>query len=412
MGSQRHRLVTLAVLGYQAALPVAAADSKIEYALRARSETVKQQSDHGEALTLKLRISGTKSFTNEVEGFLQVDHVQSFLNSKHSDGVVLINKPVIADPSGTEVNQLHLKYSTGTTNVTLGRQVIDHGDHRFIGDVGFRQNDQTYDGIRLQHKSINGLELDYAYISKVNRIFGNDAGTSLQAADIRFASLNGTRPTAQLGNHDVDGHLFRGTATVWDYVDLSAFSYIVHNSDVAAFSSRTFGTSADIKYKQGNVKWLASLIFARQKQHERTVNSWLNFYRWEFGAELKPFKLSFRQERFGEQNGVSFSTPLSTLHKFQGWADQFLATPTAGLIDSSVLLLWRKRPFTIDFRYHHFDAAQDRTTIANEFNVDLIYKIDRKHELRFRFAKFNPARGQPIKINNVRKAFLAYSYNF
>ena len=31
---------------------------------------------------------------------------------------------------------------------------------------------------------------------------------------------------------------------------------------------------------------------------------------------------------------VAFSTPLATLHAFEGWADKFLATPAAGITDS------------------------------------------------------------------------------
>ena len=405
-------LLALALLVYQSPTALAAPDDNLEFALRVRSETVKRQSDHADALTLKLRINGTRVFNSNLKGFVQLDHVQSFLDNKHSDGVLATNEPVIADPAGSEVNQLNLQYTLGTTEFTLGRQIIDHGDHRFVGDVGFRQNDQTYDGLRIQHDTIGGLEIDYAFISKVNRIFGNDAGTTLKPSDSRFNDLDGERPAQLLGNHRVDAHLFRGTAKVWDYVDLSAFSYFIHNRDAANFSNRTIGTSADFKYKLGNIKWSASLIFAQQKQQEQPIESWLNFYRWELGAELNPFTLSLRQEYFEERDGIAFTTPLATLHKFQGWADQFLATPSSGLVDNSILILWRKRPFMVDFRIHLFDTVLNKTSIAREYDLDLIFKPDRKHEFSFRFAKFNPLPNQNIRSRGVRKIFLIYSYNF
>jgi len=58
--------------------------------------------------------------------------------------------PVVADPEGFDLNQALLRYKSDKLTATFGRQRINHADQRFIGGVAWRQNEQTYDGVRLQ----------------------------------------------------------------------------------------------------------------------------------------------------------------------------------------------------------------------------------------------------------------------
>ena len=49
----------------------------------------------------------------------------------------------------------------------------------------------------------------------------------------------------------------------------------------------------------------------------------------------------------GTTTTVGFSTPLATLHKFQGWADKFLTTPGNGIDDRYATLTWTKKGVTV-----------------------------------------------------------------
>ena len=64
---------------------------------------------------------------------------------------------MVADPKGTELNQGYVQYK-GIDNVglKLGRQRINLDNQRFIGGVGWRQQEQTFDAFRaeLEHDSI------------------------------------------------------------------------------------------------------------------------------------------------------------------------------------------------------------------------------------------------------------------
>ena len=53
---------------------------------------------------------------------------------------------MVPDPRGTELNRFQItNTSLPGTRTTLGRQRIVLDDSRFVGNVGFRQNEQTFD---------------------------------------------------------------------------------------------------------------------------------------------------------------------------------------------------------------------------------------------------------------------------
>src|SRR3546814_16527613 len=55
--------------------------------------------------------------------------------------------------------------------------------------------------------------------------------------------------------------------------------------------------------------------------------------------DWQTFSLNGNYEVLGSDAGVfAFQTPLATLHKFQGWADLFLTTPSAGVRDLNFTL--------------------------------------------------------------------------
>ncbi len=84
--------------------------------------------------------------------------------------------PVVADPESYAFNRFTLTNTSipGTT-LTLGRQRILLDDQRFVGNVGWRQNEQTFDAFRVVNKSVKNLVLDATYLNRVNRVFGEDS---------------------------------------------------------------------------------------------------------------------------------------------------------------------------------------------------------------------------------------------
>ena len=84
--------------------------------------------------------------------------------------------PVVADAETYELNRLQLtNTSIADTTLTVGRQRINLDDQRFVGNVGWRQNEQTYDSVRVVNKTIPNLTVDLTYVDQVNRVFGKDS---------------------------------------------------------------------------------------------------------------------------------------------------------------------------------------------------------------------------------------------
>ena len=114
----------------------------------------------GEAWTLRSLIGWqTAPFKNFSFG-VQLTDVHEFNDNFNDrrDNVPEPGKvayPNIVDPGYTDINQLYVDW-TGikNTKLRLGRQQLNLDNVRFIGDIGFRQNMQVFDGISVLNKSI------------------------------------------------------------------------------------------------------------------------------------------------------------------------------------------------------------------------------------------------------------------
>jgi hypothetical protein len=78
----------------------------------------------------------------------------------------------------------------------------------------------------------------------------------------------------------------------------------------------------------------------------------------------------------GSENDGQFRTPLATLHKFNGWADKFLNTPTDGLRDLYFTLNGSYEAFGWLIAYHDFRADTGGGRYGNEFDWQLTYRSD------------------------------------
>ena len=146
---------------------------------RLRYEAVDQQglANDAEALTLRGRIGFETAEAYGLSALVDLETVHHLGGTDFND--TLNGKttfPVVADPESTELNRLQLRYRRDEwIDITLGRQRIKLDDDRFIGNVGFRQNEQTFDAARLDFTPWENLTARYIYLHQVNRVFGEDS---------------------------------------------------------------------------------------------------------------------------------------------------------------------------------------------------------------------------------------------
>lgn len=266
-------------------------------------------------------------------------------------------RTVIADPDNLELNRAQVQYANDEYGaLTVGRQYINHDDQRFVGAVGWRQNNQTFDSIGLQFTGIKHVTVNYAWVDQVNRIFGQNA------------------PSANLERWKSDSHLINLSTDVIPAGKLVGYAYLLDFENAAAKSSNTYGltysgaTDATIG---GSQKWNYLLSSAYQESaggNPDNYGAW--YFRGETGLKWEKVFTGIGAEILGSDNGeAAFQTPLGTNHKFNGFADAFLTTPDSGLQDFYVWVggtcpLKLKHKFI----FHYFQGDSGRGHIGNEFD--------------------------------------------
>ncbi|WP_300399367.1 hypothetical protein [uncultured Sphingobium sp.] len=364
---------------------------------RLRYEHVDQDGlpqEKADALTVRARAgltasSGALSASIVGQGTLAiVDHYYDGLNGAPT-------RPIVADPENVALYIAQLQYKTKAVALTAGRQKIVLDDERFVGNVAFRDNAQTFDAVRAELTPVKGLKLDVAYAWSVRSIWGVQGTRARQKAvsgDNILANLSYTTPI--------------GTMT--------GFAYLVNQDEAAVqayrLSSQTYGVRlAGAKALSKAAKLSYQLSYARQSDYHRNPNDYSADY-WLADATLdvKGWKLNGGYEVLGADNGrpfTSFQTPLGTNFKFQGWADKFLTTPANGVRDLYVGggYGWKKwgrlSAITLTASWHRFDSDRLDQHYGNEVDLLATAKV-KKTALSVRYAHYD-ARALATDTNKV-----------
>src|SRR5690554_3089191 len=160
-------------------LAAALKEGQTSLSFRLRHEQVDDDAftQDANASTLRTRLNYTSGQWNKLDLIIEFDHVGHLFDERFNDtrnGNATF--PTVADPKGADLNQAAVRYNRDGFIAVAGRQRILLDNQRFIGGVGWRQNEQTYDGVRLTVTPVDKLSLDYAWIGDTRRIFGPDAG--------------------------------------------------------------------------------------------------------------------------------------------------------------------------------------------------------------------------------------------
>jgi len=350
----------------------ALADSKVKVSFRARYEGVDEDGAAGAAdkdataLTVRSRITINTGAYKGLSLGLEVDDVTALVDDYNDltfdySG----NDAVIADPEITDINQAFVKYTNGDLKATAGRQRILHNNQRFIGGVGWRQNEQTYDGVRVEYKANDALSFDYSYIHNANRIFADAKKGADLGGDFHFINV----PYKVNKDHKI-----------------TAFAYLLDFDTAAGLSTDTFGGLYNGKF--GSVFVNASV--ASQSDAGDNANSFTATYlNAEVGSKFGTVTVLGGYELLGSDNGVGFSTPFATLHKFQGWADKFLGTPGEGVQDIYVTAKTKVKGVVLAATYHNLTSDVGNKDWGNELNLVAKYNVNKNYGLLVKYANYS-----------------------
>ena len=388
-------IILLATISFPATaadnLGEAFTEGKFGYSFRWRFEDVDQSPlpNNAYALPLRARIN---FHTADLSGFsvkAEFDYIFNFgVDSFNAGGGNTPNPPgypVIADPGGEDLNQLFVQYkSKSGAQLRLGRQRIIYDNARFVGNVGWRQNEQTYDSISFGLKADNGMNLQYAYVDNVNRIFGNEVAA---------------------GDHAQNTHLFNAAYAFKNIGKLTGYYYHIDNEDIASLSNKTLGARFSGTIGNDSPKISYGLEYASQRQNaDNPIAYNADYFRADLSAGFKRITIYGGYESLGGDDskpGHEFRTPLATLHAFNGWADKFLGTPGAGLNDIFFGAKGKLGKWSWNLLYHDFSAQSGSDEYGSEFDGFIKRKFKERYGILIKAALFNtdsPAYGDTNKL--------------
>jgi len=367
-------LLTAAILSAPSAfaadsdLGSALTDGKLSANLNLRYEGVDQDNTKkdADALTLRTRLNYT---TGSFKGFSAVVEIENSvaLVDDYNDAIGHDTEySVVADPDHTELDQAYIAYKEGKLSGKLGRQVITMDNHRYVGHVGWRQDRQTFDALTLGYQLSDATKVSYAYLTQRNRIFSDK-----KDIDSKDHLIN------------ISHKLSTGK--------LTGYAYLLEVDETGGEEIDTFGIRYAGAATLGGNKVTYSAEFAQQDND--TQNKSANYFAIEAGTKIASLNVTAGYELLGSDDGdYGFQTPLATLHKFNGWADQFLGTPKEGLQDIYVSVGGKLAGGSWKVVGHDF-SADDGTAGADDFGseIDVVYAkaINKTFKAGIKYAAYN-----------------------
>lgn len=267
-------------------------------------------------------------------------------------------KTIIRDPNNFELNQAWVQYKKNGLLAKVGRQRITRNDLFHIGNVGWRQSEQTYDAVQIAYNT-DDYSLSYAYSDAARRIFGNNAGGFAEEFSGDFHIL------------DASYNSSLGTVGAYAYfLDIDNNAAVGRSNSYGAFG--TFGPvflevaiqEGDSSLASGNGSYTAFLARGN--------------YTLETRAGTFSAGIDWKQD--------DYKTPFQTAHAFFGFADSFLpqqlglnkANDFDGIFNSHIKYTKSGIPGGLTFKsaLHYFASADLEKAYGYEADAALIKKFN------------------------------------
>lgn len=389
--------------------------------VRARHETVDQTRtatllDKADALTVRTRLGWETAEWNGLKGLVEVEDVRQVGNEHYAvnvpgaataplNGSDKARYPIINDPDVTELNRAQLTWTpSAALQVTVGRQRILLDDQRFVGNVGWRQDEQTFDAVRAD-VALGRFKATYAYVTHVNRILG------------------------ELRDWDSDSHLFDATWSPAEALRLQGFVYALDFGNYAVNSSITKGVKASGKTWLGLYQLAYNATFAWQSDYRNNTAKFdLDYFSADLAATFDIYTAKVAYESLEGDGARGFTTPLATVHAFNGWSDAFVSPGgnksfVDGVEDLNVSLNVKPRFRATYFlntdlvaRYHDFDDQRTGANLGHEWDLQFTAAITTKLSVQLKYADFQRVKTVPVGTAappaSRTKTWLTLEYKF
>jgi hypothetical protein len=286
---------------------------------------------------------------------------------------------IVADPDLSELNQAWLSYKgIPDTLVKVGRQRIKLDDDRFIGNVGWRQMESTYDAILLTHnnQTLFGLTVNAGYLDNTRTITSTKENLNAPILNMNYK--------------------------VGDWGNLIGYGYWLDYREQENFykSSQTYGLRFDGKSPQffDTVNAVYTAEWGKQSDYADNPNHY-QADRINLMGGLSAYNLTLSgavEQLNGYGRNKTFNTPLGTNHAFQGWADLFINPMNNDTLGNGIRDVFSTASYkmmndslVITGVYHHFSDDTGSVQYGKEWDFSVLKKFGKHYSLLAKYANYN-----------------------
>ena len=286
----------------------------------------------------------------------------------------------VLDPQKSELNQLWISYAgIPDTVIKGGRQRIKLDDDRFIGNVGWRQMEQTYDSVLITHNNqqLFGLTINAGYIGNVQTFTATTENINAPLLNINY----------KLG----------------DYGNVVGYGYWLDYTEgneptTPEKSNQTYGLRLSNFQKPGDTLKISDnygLVYTAELGYQENYGHGKVKYqadRLNLMGGFTAFNFTFQgavEQLGGKGLNKTFDTPLGTNHAFQGWADVFVVnTPNQGIRDifGTVMSTFDRGDIVLTAVYHDFSDDTGQRHYGTEWDASVLKKFGKHYSLLAKYA--------------------------
>lgn len=329
---------------------------KVTTDVRYRAEYVDQENldETAAASTIRLRLGYQTPSYRSAFVFAEMEDIRALgddaYNSTANGRGAL---PVVVDPEDTELNQVYVAWAHDGSGFKIGKQRFTLDNHRFFGNVGWRQNEQTLDGLAVTLALPGGVggKLAYGHWIRANRIFSAHHPSAARATAELFADVL---------------HYSRAVGSG----SIAVYAHLIDIVGAGAASHANFGLRCSQQRKVAHGKVGVTAEVAQQNEYRLASEVSRSYYALiDLNATAHGIGVHAAAEVLSGNGEYAFQTPLATLHKFNGWSDRFLSTPANGLIDAYGTIAIPIEKAKLVLVYHEFYAEQTSAHYGREWGA-------------------------------------------
>lgn len=362
---------------------------------RLRSETVDQQgfARQAQALTLRGRLGWRTPTVHGLQGLVEVEGV-TVLDDRYSAPLDPVpGRPAVADGEDFELNRAQVRWTGARVEATAGRQRLVLGNGRFVGNSGWRQNEQTFDGLQVTTTAANPVRLTYAWANQVRRPLGADHPNGVWRGDIHMLQAEAATPAGKL----------------------SGFGLLVDLDNAAAQSSTTWGARlAGSRVLDGDLSLAWSGEYAVQSDAgANTADFDLAYQAATLSLQTPRRSIGLGYEQLDGDGVSAFQTPLGSGHAFLGWSDAITTTPAFGVRDvflkGHAALDAFGKPVRLAAEIHDFHDAGGSVRLGRELDLSASAPLNARWSVELKAAHFD---GEHPAFGDVDKGWLILEYRY